>query len=302
MNYQEQANNLEAEALKLLGSASGPDLLDLIPKVESLRRQAVVLREKADMDDNDIFTLEHEVVTDEKIDPQVIANLFEVNTFKAFINRLQKLSAEQENNTAFDDSSADPSDEGAKQARVAKAKGDLFEAFCETFFKIHDSSFDLWGLHNYEAGDADIDFGVDAWAINNEGQKSAIQIKYRTEFIVLRDKVTGEPILDKDGNQQMVPAKLGMNQDHLSGFVTSAALTYGIDGYVEPEQTPRLYIVTNIQPQCRKEPSSSIMVRGWDTYQGNVKRIQVITGREISALTDNNVGFWRRAKRMILDY
>ena len=70
-------------------------------------------------------------------------------------------------------------DFGGDIDELNKFKGDVLEVFAEIFFNAHtyDSSF---GVDDYTPITLENDYGVDAIGINPNGDKVAIQIKYRS--------------------------------------------------------------------------------------------------------------------------
>lgn len=143
-------------------------------------------------------------------------------------------------------------------------KGDTFELFAELFFNLFygDPHF---GVREYTPVPLPQDFGVDAVGINPNGDKAAVQVKYR-------------------GNPTDVSTY--PSYADIARTFTSGVLDFGVD----PGKDSICYFFTNA---C---DVSNI------AYEVMGNKLVVVKRDIIEHYVDNNKTFWRYAAHEVLEY
>lgn len=110
------------------------------------------------------------------LDDNFFISLFSVSTLSELMNKIESLS---EDWSKYHYQNIKNPDGTYRTLGRNKMKGDLFEIFAECFYKIigHESSI---CVSNYTPVPANEDRGVDATALNNEGNQLTISVKFRT--------------------------------------------------------------------------------------------------------------------------
>jgi hypothetical protein len=166
------------------------------------------------------------------------------NTLSKLSNRITKLSSD------FQKLSYENSE---------KLKGDLFEIFAESFFKIL-SSDNRIGVYDYKPTPSIDDYGVDGVGIGMNELPLTIQVKFRSDPTTL--------LLQEDLNQ----------------FAYQSLRKYRVD----IDTKTNLVLFTNARG-LHWATESKVFLNG----------IRTIGYSEISQLIDNNSVFWKEFKDMI---
>ena len=141
-----------------------------------------------------------------------------------------------------------------------KYKGDGFELFVEALIKLSPVDNRI-GIAQYKPVD-DIDTGADGIGIGIDGKIATVQVKYR-------------------GNNTTL---LTANTDHLSNFVMTSLLKYG----VEPTTKTNMLIITT--------------AAGLHYFTDNemfLKQVRCIGYQQLRELVDNNINFWNEFRKLI---
>ena len=140
--------------------------------------------------------------------------------------------------------------------------GDGFELFVEGFIKLTETD-ERYGIHDYDPVPIEMDYGIDGMGMNIIGEKSAVQIKYKTDPTTY----------------------LTTNESHLSNMVVQG-LHEGIDSY--GDIIPRYYIFTS----CRGLHRNTDV----NVFRGKIKCYGI---SDIRQRVDNNVPFWNQLRNLI---
>lgn len=199
-------------------------------------------------------------------------------------NKIQTFMTKLEAQSALDPLRYDPND----------YKGDGFEFFTEIFLKSHAYDNRI-GITSYTPVEKETDTGVDGIGINLSGDKSVIQIKYRS-------------------NSQSV---LTANNDKLSNLFSAAQTKYGVSSIPsEIEQIKKIQSVIG-------EAKAFKLIKDLES-KSKIKRHYVITtatglhhytdtqmfGGEVKclgyndlrSLLDNNISFWNLCREIVSKY
>lgn len=140
-----------------------------------------------------------------------------------------------------------------------KVKGDLFEIFAESFFKIL-SADNRIGVYSYEPAPPIDDYGVDGVGIGMNELPLTVQVKFRSD-------VTSE-----------------LTQDDIKQFAFQSIINNGVD----KDTKTNMIVFTNSKGLHWVTESR--------VFSGRVRSIGY---SEISQLIDNNSVFWKEFKDMI---
>lgn len=167
-------------------------------------------------------------------------------TIRKFINKVEQLSR----NYKFPDEDA-----------LYKFKGDMLEVLSEIFFNVFFADESL-GVTGYTPITLEEDYGVDAYGVNPNGHKVAVQVKYRgnPKDLVLYTEVA------KTYTAGMILHELDLNNDHTIYVFTTA---------------------NGVTPAC-------LHVFG--------DKLTVVSRDMIARRIDNNETFWRYAFAKIYEY
>lgn len=138
--------------------------------------------------------------------------------------------------------------------------GDAFELFCEAFILSHGVESTI-GISNYTPVILGEDYGVDGVGVGTNGKVATIQCKFKTNKSSL----------------------LGINDDHLSNFVSTSLIHYDVD----KADTKNMLILTTAKGVSHKLN---------DMYRGKVRCLGY---KEIASKVDNNIPFWNSFKESL---
>ena len=173
-----------------------------------------------------------------------LTNLFEdVNKMSTFMRRLEA------------DAQIDP-----LRYDPYKYVGDGFEFFVELFLMLHPVDNRV-GITQYEPTQEN-DNGVDGIGININGDKSVVQVKYRSN------------------TQQFLTA----NQDHLSNMFSDGMLAHGVTADMEDEKNYRHFVFTTAK--------NLHFYTDTEMFKGKVRCVGY---GDFRAMLDNNNSFWKEA-------
>ena len=145
-----------------------------------------------------------------------------------------------------------------------KYVGDAFEFFVELFLKLNptDNRVGVYDYHPIQENDN----GVDGIGVNIRGEKSVVQIKYRTD------------------NQSVLTA----NQDHLSNMITNGMIYHDVVVDMSDPKNYRHFIFTTAS--------------GLHFYTDNEmfkNKIKCIGYNDFRTMLDNNIIFWETCRKVV---
>jgi hypothetical protein len=141
-----------------------------------------------------------------------------------------------------------------------KYVGDGFEFFVELFLYLHPCDNRV-GVYDYHV-EQENDNGVDGTGVNIRGEKSVVQVKYRTN------------------TQSFLTA----NVDHLSNMISDGLFAYGVGADLAHKNNFRHYIFTTAE--------SLNFYTDQEMYKSKVKCFGY---QDFRLLLDLNVPFWQSA-------
>lgn len=144
-----------------------------------------------------------------------------------------------------------------------KYKGDGFEFLVEILLKSHAYDNRL-GITNYDPVESD-DNGVDGVGVNLSGEKSVIQVKYRSN------------------NKSVLTA----NKDHLSNMISDGMIKHKVVIAENNEMCPRHYVITT--------------ANGLHHYTDNENFkgfVHCIGHDQLRSMLDNNLSFWNLCREI----
>ncbi len=147
-----------------------------------------------------------------------------------------------------------------------KYKGDGFEFLVEILLKSHAYDNRL-GITNYETVESD-DNGVDGVGFNLVGEKSVVQIKYRS-------------------NNKSV---LTSNKDHLSNMISDGMIKHKVVIPDDNTKCPRHYVITTATGLHHYTDN--------DNFKGFV---HCIGYEQLRAMLDGNLSFWNLCRKISLE-
>lgn len=145
-----------------------------------------------------------------------------------------------------------------------KYVGDGFEFFIELFLTLHPCDNRV-GVYNYEPN-MGADNGVDGYGINIRGEKSVVQVKYRSN------------------TQQFLTA----NADHLSNLLSDGMLTFDVVTDNKDKKNFRHFVFTTA--------TGLHFYTDQEMFKGKVK---CIGHTDIRCMIDDNFPFWERAREIV---
>jgi hypothetical protein len=147
-----------------------------------------------------------------------------------------------------------------------KYKGDGFEFLVEILLKSHAYDNRL-GITNYEPVESD-DNGVDGVGFNLVGEKSVVQIKYRS-------------------NNKSV---LTSNKDHLSNMISDGMIKHKVVIPDDNTKCPRHYVITTATGLHHYTDN--------DNFKGFV---HCIGYEQLRSMLDGNLSFWNLCRKISLE-
>jgi hypothetical protein len=142
--------------------------------------------------------------------------------------------------------------------------GDAFEFFVELFLNINSTDNRVF-VYNYQPIPSHEDRGADGFGVNMNGDKSVVQIKFRSN----------------------VESLLTTNEDHLSNLITAGALM-GISYDLEDTKNYRHFVFTTAK--------SLHFYTDEHMFEGKVKCFGF---DEFRQMVDNNQHFWNRCRDIV---
>lgn len=179
---------------------------------------------------------------------QDLQELFQdTNKFSTLVRKIGQMA--QRNPTSYDPD---------------KYKGDAFEYFVELFLQAFNFD-DRVGVSNYSPMQEN-DNGVDGIGSNLRGEKSVVQVKYRSDSTQL---LTG-------------------NGDHLVNMISSGIIDHKVSPIENIKDVPKHYIFTTAEGLHHY------------TDQENFKgRVRCFGYKDFKKLVDNNINFWNYCRQQV---
>ena len=145
-----------------------------------------------------------------------------------------------------------------------KYLGDGFEFFVELFLYLHPTDNRV-GVYNYEPTQDD-DNGVDGTGVNIKGEKSVVQVKYRTNVLGL----------------------LTANEDHLSNMISDGQFKHGVVADMNDPNNYRHFVFTTAD--------GLHFYTDQEMFKGRVK---CFAYNDFRSMLDNNMIFWQSALEIV---
>jgi hypothetical protein len=145
-----------------------------------------------------------------------------------------------------------------------KYKGDAFEFFVEIFLLLH-SVDNRVGVYTYVPNQEN-DNGVDGIGLNIRGEKSVVQIKYRSN----------------------VQSELSSNRDSLANLITDGMMSHGVVADMENTNNFRHFVFTT--------------ATGLNFYTDGEffkNKVKCFGYNDFRSLLDNNIIFWNRVREIV---
>jgi hypothetical protein len=145
-----------------------------------------------------------------------------------------------------------------------KYLGDGFEFFVELFLYLHPTDNRV-GVYNYQPIQ-EFDNGCDGIGVNIKGEKSVVQVKYRTNVLTL----------------------LTATQDSLSNMFSDGALTHGVNPDMNDSKNYRHFVFTTAE--------GLNFYTDQEMFKGRVKCFGY---NDFRSMLDNNIIFWQSALEIV---
>ena len=145
-----------------------------------------------------------------------------------------------------------------------KYKGDAFELFIELFLMLHPND-NRTGVYDYKPTQ-DNDNGVDGIGRNIKGERSVVQIKYRSN----------------------VTDVLTTNEAHLSNMITDGMLTYGVVADMENKKNFRHFIFTTASG-----------LHFYTEHEMFKNKVRCFSYKHFKSMLDNNKPFWDNCRLIV---
>lgn len=145
-----------------------------------------------------------------------------------------------------------------------KYVGDAFEFFVELFLKLHPCDNRV-GVYNYQPTQEN-DNGVDGIGLNIKGEKSVVQIKYRTDNTTV----------------------LTANQDHLSNMFSDGMLAHGVVADMTDAKNYRHFVFTTANG-----------LHFYTDQEMYKSKVRCIGYTDFRTMLDNNIIFWNSALEIV---
>ena len=145
-----------------------------------------------------------------------------------------------------------------------KYLGDGFEFFVELFLYLHPTDNRV-GVYNYEPIQ-EFDNGCDGIGVNIKGEKSVVQVKYRTNVLT----------------------HLTATEDHLSNMFSDGALTHGVNPDMNDPNNYRHFVFTTAE--------------GLNFYTDQEmfkNKVRCFAYNDFRSMLDNNMIFWQSALEIV---
>jgi hypothetical protein len=145
-----------------------------------------------------------------------------------------------------------------------KYLGDGFEFFVELFLYLHPTDNRV-GVYNYEPTQEN-DNGVDGIGVNIKGEKSVVQVKYRTNVLGF----------------------LTANEDHLSNMFSDGAVSHKVNPDMNDPKNYRHFVFTTAE--------------GLNFYTDQEmfkSKVKCFGYNDFRSMLDNNVIFWTSALEIV---
>ena len=145
-----------------------------------------------------------------------------------------------------------------------KYVGDAFEFFVELFLGLHpvDNRVGVYNYHPVQENDN----GVDGIGMNIKGQRSVVQIKYRSNNM----------------------AVLTANQDHLSNMFSDGMLAHGVVADMEDPTNYRHFVFTTAEG-----------LHFYTDQEMFKSKVRCIGYTDFRTMLDNNLVFWDTATQIV---
>jgi len=143
-------------------------------------------------------------------------------------------------------------------------KGDAFEFFVELFLALHPTDNRV-GVYNYKPNQEN-DNGVDGIGVNINNEKSAIQIKFRSN----------------------TKTELSSNKDNLANLITDGMLTHNIIADMENPKNFRHFVFT-----------TATGLNFYTDQEMFKSKVKCFGYNEFRSLLDNNIIFWNKVREII---
>ena len=145
-----------------------------------------------------------------------------------------------------------------------KYLGDGFEFFVELFLYLHPTDNRV-GVYNYEPTQAN-DNGVDGIGVNIKGEKSVVQVKYRTNVLGL----------------------LTANEDHLSNMFSDGMLAHNVVADSNDSNNYRHFVFTTADG-----------LHFYTDQEMFKKKVKCFGYNDFRSMLDNNMIFWQSALEIV---
>lgn len=145
-----------------------------------------------------------------------------------------------------------------------KYKGDAFEFFVELFLALHPTDNRV-GVYNYKPNQEN-DNGVDGVGINMRGDKSVVQVKYRTDTQI----------------------ELSTNKDSLANLITDGMMTHGVVADMENPKNFRHFVFT-----------TATGLNFYTDQEMFKSKVKCFGYNDFRSLLDNNLIFWNKVREII---
>lgn len=145
-----------------------------------------------------------------------------------------------------------------------KYLGDGFEFFVELFLYLHPTDNRV-GVYNY-VPIQEFDNGCDGTGVNIKGEKSVVQVKYRTNVLT----------------------HLTATEDHLSNMFSDGALTHGVNPDMSDPNNYRHFVFTTAE--------GLNFYTDQEMFKGRVK---CFAYNDFRSMLDNNMIFWQSALEIV---
>ena len=145
-----------------------------------------------------------------------------------------------------------------------KYKGDAFEFFVELFLALHPTDNRV-GVYNYKPNQEN-DNGVDGVGINIIGEKSVIQVKYRSNVL----------------------SELSTNKDSLANLITDGMMAHGVVADMGNAKNFRHFVFT-----------TATGLNFYTDQEMFKNKVKCFGYDDFRCLLDNNIIFWNKVREIV---
>lgn len=145
-----------------------------------------------------------------------------------------------------------------------KYKGDAFEFFVEVFLALHPNDNRI-GVYNYKPNQEN-DNGVDGIGVNIKGEKSVIQIKYRSNVLT----------------------ELSTNKDFLGNLITDGMMSHGVVADMLDAKNYRHFVFT-----------TATGLNFYTDQEMFKSKVKCFSYNDFRCLLDNNLIFWNNVREIV---